>query len=324
MSRWSRSATMASTALRGGARAARATTASRARSPWSRASTPRRSTTSSSCSAGFPLAVTIEGHYLDGGLGSLVAEVIAEHGSTAALDPLRRARDAARRHRLARRTSTAPRAVGRGGRPPSLGRDVAVERNERRRLHPVTSPRLSDRAAASTTRPITSRADRASTATPSRGRRCATSSCWCRTRAATTSAAVCRRLRRAATSIARRRARARRLGPRGARGPRAADGEHALLHELRPHDAADAARSPCYTPAPTPTSWSRPAPDPGQHAPPGSGRCSTTWSAACCSVSRHGTSTALRRSSRASFGSCSTLPRDDDLIDAEFVVVVPA
>jgi transketolase len=31
--------------------------------------------------AGVPLAVTVESHYLDGGLGSLTAEVIAEHGT---------------------------------------------------------------------------------------------------------------------------------------------------------------------------------------------------------------------------------------------------
>ena len=43
-----------------------------------------------------PLAMTLESHYLTGGLGSLVAEVIAEHGLDCGCHARRR-RDAARR-----------------------------------------------------------------------------------------------------------------------------------------------------------------------------------------------------------------------------------
>ena len=49
-------------------------------SPLSRRSTPRRTDDLTDALARVPLAVTIEGHYRNGGLGSYVSELVAEAG----------------------------------------------------------------------------------------------------------------------------------------------------------------------------------------------------------------------------------------------------
>ena len=78
-SRSSRSATWPSTAVE--AQGAARRRAASARASWSsRASGPRRRTTSSQALAGVPLALSVESHYVDGGVGSLTAEVVAENG----------------------------------------------------------------------------------------------------------------------------------------------------------------------------------------------------------------------------------------------------
>ena len=89
----------------------------------SRACGPRRRTTSSQALAGVPLALSVESHYVDGGVGSLTAEVVAENGLAHAPGARGRAPLAGRRDGQRRLPARAARPLGRsarahGARPP--------------------------------------------------------------------------------------------------------------------------------------------------------------------------------------------------------------
>ena len=195
----------------------------------SRASTRRRSRISAALLARVPLAVSVEAHYVDGGLGSLVAEMIAERGPGLPPRALRGADDARRASRAAASTCRSGTACR-----PARGRPARRSRERSARSRRLNSDRPAGPQPGGPHRgrrrglPPRARA----------ARRGDTSSCWSRTPAATD------RPRSAAALAERHEAvrvvelAERRLGPRGPGGPRCGRGRPPLLHELGPHAAA--------------------------------------------------------------------------------------
>ena len=241
--------------------------------------------------------MTVEAHYVDGGLGSLVAEVVAERGPRLP----RRAAAACATTPDGASGQPARTCTTRTGSPATALVATALER-ARHDAPAMTRPRSSrsscpvhnqadhigERRATSTSTAL----DRARTPLRARARR--------RTAAPTAPLEVCRALAASTPTSAVVHDRARRLGPRRparARARRAATCSATRTRRARRRDDARAhARS---TRARTRTSSSRRTARSATTGAGGSARCSTTSSAARCSTCRTGTSTARRRSSRA-------------------------
>ena len=96
-----------------------------------------------------PLAISVEAHYVNGALGSLVAETIAEHALGTRLDPRRPARDADRRDRQPPAPLRASRARARAAR---RDRRRALGNGADRSARPSTRHDRSHRTAMTATR----------------------------------------------------------------------------------------------------------------------------------------------------------------------------